>query len=348
MRFLAIEHVLPSRTVTNDEVVAGVRRASAAHLSPADLDLVEKLLDNCFAACGTRVRYLRAAGETAFDLAARAGQRAIARAGLSPSDIDLLLYTGICRGVLEPASAAIYQDRLGLRRATAFDVFDACASWVRALDVAQALLARGGYRTVMILNAEFGGHEAHRYELASLEEFGHWHPSVTVGEAATATIVTASAEPDQYEADFRTWGEKWDLCFVPLPNAPGYFGDRVSAAAAVPMRFVSYGLRLIGFAAQKLVEHYRDRGQFAAFDPDVVFGHAASDGANRHVVEQCGIDPERFQFSHYRYANTVSASVPLAMSEAWRTGVLASGDRVLLLLASSGVTTALTKFVFHT
>jgi 3-oxoacyl-[acyl-carrier-protein] synthase III len=350
MRFLSVEHLLPSRIVTNDEVLAEVRRASARHLSAAELDLVQRLLAGCFEACGTTVRYHRDAGETAFELAAEVGERAIERAGLDPSDIDLLLYTGVCRGVLEPASATAYQHRLGLRRATAFDVFDACASWARSLHLAHVLIRTGTYRTVMVLNAEFGGRESHRYELSSMDEYLHWHPSVTVGEAATATIIMSTPDDrdDEFEADFRTWGEKWDLCFVPLPNAGAYFGEKLLAEhEARPMQFVSYGLRLMEFATHKLVEHYRERPQFHRFAPDIVFGHSASDGMSRYVVDECGIDPRAYQFGHARTANTVSASVPVAMSEALRAGSLRDGDRVLLLLASSGVTTALTKFVYH-
>jgi 3-oxoacyl-[acyl-carrier-protein] synthase III len=329
-------------------VLAAVRQASRPHLPADDLDTVERLLRGCFDACGTTVRYHRAPGEVPFELAARAGELALERAGLAPEDIDLLLYTGVCRAVVEPAAATAYQARLGLTRATAFDVMDACASWVRCLELAQHLTATGAYRRIMILNAEFGGRESHRYELHSLEEYLHWHPGVTVGEAATATIVTGSKHtPDFFETDFRTYGDRWRLCYVPLANADDYFGPDQAGEGVRPMQFVSHGMRLMEFATRRLVEHYRDRPQFAAFDADVVFAHSASDGMTRYVGEQCGIDPSRFLLGHHETANTVSASVPLAMSRALAAGQLQAGDRVLLLMASSGVTTALTKFVYQ-
>ncbi|HKS46935.1 MAG TPA: 3-oxoacyl-[acyl-carrier-protein] synthase III C-terminal domain-containing protein [Amycolatopsis sp.] len=348
MRFLAIEHELPSNQVTNDEVVANVRQASARNLSARELDVVEEMMWELFKSTGTRVRYHRSDAEHAVDLAVRAGRRALDSAGLDPLDIDLLIYVGIGRGIVEPASANIYQDLLGLRDATAFDVLDACASWVRALELAHLFLANGRYRNVMIMNAEFAGREVHRYELGSVEEFAHWHPSVTIGEAATATIVTGSGPDHQFATDFRTWGEKRDLCFVPLPNFDGYFGKPVNLAGeVVPLQFVSFGLRLMEFGTRKLVEHYRTRPQFKEFGPDIVFGHAASDGMSEYVTKACGIDRTKFQFGHARHANTVSASVPLAMSEALKAGMLKDGDRVLVLVASAGVTTALTKFVFR-
>jgi 3-oxoacyl-[acyl-carrier-protein] synthase III len=349
MRFLSIEHVLPSRRVTNEEVVARVRADSAQHLSAQDLDTLERLMLGCLESAGTQVRYYRDEQETAVDLAVRAGRQALAASGLAPGDIDLLLYVGIGRGVLEPASANIYQDALGLGSATAFDVLDACASWVRALHLARLYLSTGTYRNIMILNAEFAGRDAQRYELRSVDEFAHWHPSITIGEAATATVLTAGDEPSEFDCDFRTWGERRDLCFVPLDNFDGYFGKPVAVeGGTAPMQFVSFGMRLMEFGARKMIEHYRDRPHFAEFKPDLVFGHSASDGMSEYVLDACGIDRDKFSFGHTRHANTVSASVPLAMSEATKAGTLRDGDRVLLMVASAGVTTALTKFVYRT
>jgi 3-oxoacyl-[acyl-carrier-protein] synthase III len=346
MRFLAIEHELPSRKVTNDEVMANVRQASGRHLPGPELDVLDRLLDGCFASTGTIVRYHRAAGESAVELALNAGRRAIATAGIDPLDIDLVIYVGIGRGVAEPASATIYQDRLGLRDATAFDVLDACASWVRGLHLARLYLESGTYRNIMIINAEFLGRESHRYELRSLAEFVHWHPAVTIGEAATATIVTTSAESDQFEIDFRTWGEKRDLCYIPLPNIEGYFGKDLDPGGTAPFQFVSFGRQLMDFGATKLIEHYRSCPQFKEFDADLIFGHSASDGMARYVADEVGAELGKVQFLHRLFANTISASLPLGLSHAAKTGTLTEGDRLLLMVASAGVTTALAKFVY--
>ncbi|MCC3769317.1 3-oxoacyl-ACP synthase III family protein [Streptomyces sp. UNOC14_S4] len=353
MKFLAIEHDFPSRRVTNDEVREKVREANSAHMTAAELTTLDELVRACFASSGTTVRYHRDTGESASGLATAAGRRALDTAGLDPLDIDLLLYAGIGRGVAEPASATTFQDLLGLRRATAFDVLDACASWIRALHVADAFLRTGTYRNIMIVNAECNARDIYRYELASLEEFAHWHPTVTIGEAATATVLTAEPDGEEaagegFEASFRTWGEKRDLCFVPLPNFADYFGKEVEAAGTVrPLQFVSFGLSLMEFGTRKLIEHYRDLPRFEEFKADLVLGHSASDGAGRHVVEACGIDPATYRFDHRHHANTVSASVPVSMSEAVTSGELTEGDRVLLMAASAGVTTALAKFTYH-
>jgi 3-oxoacyl-[acyl-carrier-protein] synthase III len=351
MRFLAIEHELPSRQVTNAEVLERVRAESAQHLSAPELDALQTLTESCFASTGTTVRYFRAENETAVDLTLKAGHRAIANSGLEPTDIDLVMYVGIGRGVLEPASANIYQDLLGLRHATAFDVLDACASWLRAVHIARAFLDAGTYRNIMIVNAEFVAREGHRYELKSVGEFAHWHPSVTIGEAAAVTIITASDEadePDNFDIEFRTWGEARDLCFIPMPNVDGYFGKEIDPKLGIePLQFVSFGMRLMEFGASKLIEHYRSSPQFKEFDAELVFGHAASDGMSRYVARELGMDEGKIQLFHHRFANTVSSSLPLALSTATDEGTLVPGARLLLMVASAGVTTSLATLTYR-
>jgi 3-oxoacyl-[acyl-carrier-protein] synthase III len=348
MKFLSIEHELPSQQVTNAQVRQGVRAASAAHLSAGELDTLDRMIEGLFDAVGTTVRYHRAPGETAYELALRAGARAIEHSGLDRLDIDLLIYVGIGRGILEPASGTIFQDGLGLRRATTFDVLDACASWLRGLHLAQLFLQSGTYRNIMILNAEFEGIEAHRLELKSLAEFEHWHPSVTIGEAATATIVTADDQPDDFQIDFRTSGELRHLCYIPLPNVGNYFAKEIARYGVRPLQFVSFGMPLMRSGAAKLIQHYRDFPEYKYFDADLVFGHGASDGMSRYIAREVGMDLGKVQLCHRLFANTVSASIPLALSHATKNGLLENGHKVLLMMASAGLTTGLAKFTYYT
>jgi 3-oxoacyl-[acyl-carrier-protein] synthase III len=348
VRFLAVEHALPSKVVSNADVLQAITEASARHLGEHDLKQLLRMTSKVFAQTGTNLRYHLAEHETAFDMACAAGRQALRSSGRTPDDIDLLIYVGVGRGMLEPATAAIFQDALELRRATCFDIIDACASWVRALHVADTFLATKAYTTVMILNAEFGGKVAYRYQLRSLEEFAHWHPSVTIGEAATATILTTDSAHGDCMFDFLTRGDKRELCFVPLPNFASYFGKPIDEAIPVDgFQFVSYGRELLSFGARKLIEHFKAREDFCRYQPDMIFIHAASDGAADFVRQQLNFAEDKFVLSHHQFANTVSASIPLAMSSAMKTGTLREGAQVLLLMASAGVTTALVRFTFR-
>ena len=115
--------------------------------------------------------------------------------------MDLLIYTGVARGWLEPATANLFQAELGLTNATCFDILDACASWIRSMAVADSFLQQGTYKTVMILTCELSANEYAEHELKSVEELESFFSGYTIGEAATATILTAD-EPDNQDQVF--------------------------------------------------------------------------------------------------------------------------------------------------
>lgn len=344
MRYRAIDYVLPSRVVTNGEVLERIREDSQSRLSAAELQRVLRLLRFAFRSMGTETRYRCAEGELPHELGTEAGRKALRSAGMDPDQIDLLIYVGVGRGFLEPATANVFQDTLGLRSATCFDVLDACASWLRAVHIARAFLETGSYRNIMILNAEFNAN-FESYELRSLEEFDSRFPTFTIGEAATATIVSASDADDDCVTEFHSFGDQRSKCIIPLANWADYLaGDGTEDLE--PHRFISYGRDIMDFGLGKLVEQYRKEPAFHDFDPDIVFFHAASDGMARDGMRQCEIDEEKGYFSHHRFANTVSASIPLAMANALEDGHLREGMRVIAALASAGIATGLSRFVF--
>ncbi len=343
VKYRAIEYVLPSRAVDNDEVIQNVLRASEKYLSSSDRKYLLRSLRLTFQNVGTQLRYRRAEGERASDLAAQAGRQALASAAMEADEIDLLIYVGVGRGFLEPATANVFQDLLGLVNATSFDVLDACASWLRAVHIAQSFLATKSYRKIMILNAEFNADFEH-YELRALKEFEYRFPAFTIGEGASATIVTESEENDLYRAEFRTFGDQREKCIIPLENYRDYLAmDDMDLPSN---QFISYGRELMDFGLAKLLEHYQDRPDFQAFDPDIVFFHAASDGMSRAGMRESGLDIDKGYYAHSRFGNTVSASIPMAMSEARREGRLSEGMKVLVSIASAGVSTGLCRFRF--
>src|SRR6185436_11625880 len=153
-----------------------------------------------------------------------AGRAALKRAALEPEQIDLLIYVGVARGYVEPATANIYQARLQLVNATCFDLLDACASWLRALHVARTFIAAGVYSNVMILNSECNTREWGTYRFSSVDELKYRFSGLTIGEAATATIVSRSErdESDCFYATFKNSGEDYMLCRIPLPHHGDY------------------------------------------------------------------------------------------------------------------------------
>jgi len=155
MRYCAVEYAIPSKEVTNTEIIQEIVARSKNYLTEKALNLLEFKLDELFKKSVTSVRYHRAKNEKAIQFGIDAGKRALESAGMSSKDIDLLIYVGVGRGYIEPATANVFQERLKLKRATCFDILDACASWLRAIHVAHSFIKSGMYKNIMVLNCEF-------------------------------------------------------------------------------------------------------------------------------------------------------------------------------------------------
>lgn len=342
MKILSVSHALPSREVSNVELIREIIDRNRNRLSSSELKTLESKIKRFLRFSGTTTRYHRSEEERAADFAMRAADAAIEKAGVNREDIDLLIYAGVGRGWVEPATANFFQSELGLRKATCFDVLDACASWIRSIALAKSLLSQKVHDLIMVLNCEFNYREYANIELNTLDDFENSFSAFTMGEAATATIITRKNDQEQTDDSyfsFRTWGEKLGLCQIPLPHLASFIPERLGEDYLKPLSFFTRPSELLSFTIQKLGQHFSESG-LGMRAHDMVFIHAVSVPAVAKVVKILGLDPEKAFETHSRFGNTVSASLPLGMSVALEEGALHRGMQVLLLMGSAGVTTA--------
>lgn len=347
MRYCAIEYAIPSKLVTNTEIIQEIISKSKRYLTEKALNLLESKMEELFKKAVTSVRYHRAKNERAIQFGIEAGMNALKSANMSPKDIDLLIYVGVGRGYIEPATANVFQKILKLKKATCFDILDACASWLRAIHVAHSFIKTGMYKNVMILNCEFNFREYANFEFRSIKDLEFNFPTFTIGEAATATIVSDSGEDDEYYTSFKTWGDRHNLCKIPLPHFSEY-SDGELRNDIEPLRFFSYGEKIFRFVFARLCKHYREDTVVNSFKHEIVFSHAASDAMSDKVIKSCKLGENKGYNTHERFGNTVSASVPLAMACAMKDGKLKNNTNVLTGFGSAGVSTAWSKFKFLT
>jgi 3-oxoacyl-[acyl-carrier-protein] synthase III len=294
---------------------------------------------------GTETRYCLADYERPLDLAVDAAEAAMLSAGTQKQDIDFLIYAGVARGWIEPSTAPAVQQALGIPRATAFDVVDACAAWLRALQIAQEFVSVGAYRTGLIINAESGLYRNYlKVSVATPTELEARLASYTLGEAATATIVTGHNPDSRAYIAFRTLPEYLPLCLIPLPNMLDFIPTPPEELLE-PHRFWTASGDLLRAAARAIVQMYRADPRLHDTAHDISFGHSASAKAERLIADQLGI-ADRYYPIHARYGNTGAASLPLGMSLAIDDGRLRRGDRVLLVLGSAGLTVGFGSLTF--
>jgi len=344
MRIASIARAVPRRIVGNDELIERVMGHEENRTPKAQRPLLRRALREMFRHNGAESRHHRDRDESAIDLGLQAGRAALERAGLAPTDIDLLIYVGVGRGFLEPATACLFHSALRLTNATCFDLLDACASWLRALDVARRFLDAGVYRRIMLLNCECNFEEYIRWDFRSLGDLDHLGAGFTVGEAATATILEASYGGEFYST-FRTNGAGHTLCQIPLPNIPQFVPD-ADMSRHRPLHFFSYGRKLIECAVDQLDRQFHADFFLRGYAPDVIVGHTVGVPTSRTVVRRLELDATRYVETFPEYGNTVSASLPMGLSVAQDQGRLQRGDRVLLMMGSAGVTTGFAAFRF--
>ena len=345
MKIASVRAALPSRAITNEWVLRQIRDANAGRYAPAQLDQIEQTVDQFLGAAGTDLRYRLDDGERAIDVALRAGRDALARSGVAPDDVEFVLYAGVARGWIEPAMATVVQSELGLRNATGFDVLDACASWLRALEIAHAYISSGVYRVGLIVNCECGLYRSYaRWALDDPSELGHQLASYTIGEAATATVLIDDGSARRYHFRFRTRAEDFRLCLLPTVALqdfwPGEGDPRIK-----PDRFFSLSSELLATATRFVLQEFAADPELSGRTFDVCFGHSPSEKVCRLIARKLGLE-QIFVPTHREYGNTVSASIPLAMSLASDRGRLKDGDRVIVIVGSAGITAGFCAFDF--
>jgi acyl-CoA:acyl-CoA alkyltransferase len=346
MKIDSVGIAIPTRKITNDDILGFIRHYSG----DADRGLVDryvKLTSSLLGKAGAKLRYFRneETKETARDLVLRAMEEAFRKASVKRGDIDLLIYCGVGKGFLEPANAYFFADALGMR-SQCFDVVDACMSWVRALEVAQGFLRSGSYRSVMIINGEFNCYDhgfPELFKVKDLRQLEYTFPTYTIGEGASATILTGSA--DEWSFDYKSVPSLCDLCTIPLAGYKDFANGSKRIGLNGPDKFVSYGGALFGHAANYLVELVKERVEDLD-EPDIYFPHAASDLAYLAATESFIKAEKMYTKVFPSFGNLVSASIPVGMHEAEAEGRLKRGHKVVLCPASAGMVFGVVRFTY--
>lgn len=345
MKIAAVSHHVPSKRVGNDELIQEIIDRNAGHLSSETRHNLQSILKSYFTEIGLTSRYHRAEGEKAAMLGLAVAREALEKARLHPNDIDLLMFVGVGRGWIEPAMANLFLSELKLKHATGFDIIDACASWLRAVDLAYRFIQSAKYRCIMILNCEFNFREYANFFIPNLECLDHLLSTFTIGEAATATIVTDDHPQSFYHSVFKTWGEYHDLCKIPLPNQSQYsISEDQSFHPA--LLFYAFGTPLTQACVKRIISTFYRDPQLRSRKVDICFGHTVSDKVTSQVERLLRFPQGMIYRIFSEYGNTVSASIPLAMSLALQEGSLRREQTVLLIAGSAGISVGFIAFAF--
>jgi len=346
MKLAGVKATIPSRTIDNRAVKDIVTNESAAILKDQLRSALNRI-DFYLSYSGSDRRQWLADNEGPFDLLEKAIEDAMAQASIKKSEIDLIIYTGVDRGFLEPAMAYMVGAAFGMGQAHCFDIVDACMSWTRAAFLVSCLFESGQYKKALVVNCECNMRPGGRlypgcFRLSSADEVEWNFPAYTVGEAASATVFTHD-HSRPWEFHFWSGANFSDLCCLPLDGFDRYCKPGPRVGRNGPNRLTSFGSDLFRAGKTPGVEVFNQlstpRDEIKA-----IFPHAASKRLWLDMGNEIGV-ADKIRFIYPKYGNLVSASVPTALAEAWTEGDVQEGDMLAGWVGSAGISFA--SFAFR-
>jgi 3-oxoacyl-[acyl-carrier-protein] synthase III len=282
---------------------------------------------------GIRQRHIAGHHEMTSDMAAKAGQAAIANAGLTPADIDLIICATISPDMPMPSTACLVQMKLDVpAHSVCFDIKAACSGFIYAMDVARSMLSTGRYHHALIIGAE---------KLSSLTDWEDRNTCVLFGDGAGAAVLSRSPRHKAgiIACDLGAEGREHDLLMIPgggclHPASAHSIQHRQHFIKMKGREVFKHAVRVMAQATREILEQNH-------FTPDqiaCVIPHQANLRIIETLSKDLEIPLERFFINLDRHGNTSAASIPLALDEARRTGRIRQGDLTILVAFGAGLT----------
>jgi len=301
---------LPERVVTNQEL--------ASRLDTSDEWIRQRT--------GIGERRVAAPGELTSDLAVRAADRALSSAGMSGSDLDLLVLATATPDHTFPATAAKVQARLGMRRGAAFDVQAVCAGFIFALSVADNAVRLGQARTALVVGAE---------TFSRILDWEDRSTCVLFGDGAGAVVlraIPAAASDGRFilSNHLHSDGRQYDILYVD----GGPSSTRGTGFLRMEGREV---FRQAVHRLSAVVDEALAANGLTAADVDWLVPHQANSRIIDGMGRKLGLPEDKIVVTIERHANTSAASIPLALETAVADGRIKPGHLVLMEALGGGL-----------
>ena len=301
-------------------------------LTNADLEKMVDTSDEWIVTrTGIRERRIAAPDQAASDLAYEAAQKALCSAGLRGEDLDLIIVATVTPDSFFPSTANILQDRLGARRAAAFDLAAACSGFLYGVVTASQFVRTGAYRYILVVGVD---------TLSKITNYEDRNTCVLFGDGAGAVII--GPVPEGYGLLSFELGS--DGSGAPLLNMPAG-GSRMPASIETVQKKLhtihmsgqdvfKFAVRIMQTASMNVIE----KAGLSPSDIDFLIPHQANYRIIEAAMRRLQLDESRVVINLDRYGNMSSASIPVALDEALQQGRIKDGDRLVLVGFGGGLT----------
>ncbi len=322
-RILGIGMSVPSRVVTNDDL--------AKLMETSNEWIIERT--------GIEERHWVEPGEGGAELATKASKEAIERAGLSPRDIDMIIYATLSPDVNFPGTGVFVQRLLGIsdRAIPCIDIRQQCTGFIYGISIADAYIRTGAFKNILVI-----GSEVHSTGL-DISTAGR-DVTVLFGDGAGAVVV-GRAENEEHmilSTHIHADGSEAEILWTEYPASR--HNPRISAEAMAERKHYPQmkGKNVFKHAVtrmpQAIMEGMQANGIKSITEIDMLIPHQANLRINQMVAQMIGMPAEKTHNNIQKYGNTTAASIPICMHEAIALGKIKPGNLVCLVAFGAGLT----------
>lgn len=301
-------------------------------LTNSDLEKIVETSDEWIVSrTGIRERHIAAPEQATSDLAYEAAVRALASAGLTAEELDLIIVATITPDMAFPSTACILQDKLGAKGAAAFDLSAACSGFVYGLATANGFIQTGMYKNALIIGADC---------LSRITDYTDRNTCVLFGDGAGAVVIGEVPEGRGFKSfDLGAEGAGGGLLKLEaggsrLPATTETIENKLHYIYMNGREVFKFAVRVMASATDVVLE----KAGYAKEDIDIFVPHQANIRIIQSAMQRLELPAEKVVINVDKYANTSAASIPLALVEAAEEGRIKEGDRVLMVGFGGGLT----------
>ncbi|MFT4041498.1 MAG: beta-ketoacyl-ACP synthase III [Thermomicrobiales bacterium] len=299
-------------------------------LSNADLERMVETSDEWITSrTGIKERRIVGPDDSTTSLCVGAARQALARAELTPDDIDLIIVATCTPDQFLVSQACLVQAELG-GRAGAFDLGAACAGFVYALAVGSQMVQSGMHHRVLVIGAD---------TLTRFVDYTDRSPCILFGDGAGAVVLEATTEPrGLLSTVLGADGAGYKHLYIPgwgafVPESAELFPEYRPYLHMNGNEVFRFAVRVMGDAAAEAVQ----KANLTFDDIDLLIPHQANLRIIDAAARRLNLPREKVLVNLDRYGNTSAASIPIAICEAAEAGKLHEGDNVVAVAFGGGL-----------
>jgi 3-oxoacyl-[acyl-carrier-protein] synthase-3 len=300
-------------------------------LTNRDLEQIVETSDEwIFSRTGMRERHIAAENEAASDLGAEAALKAIADAGISAAELDLIIVATLSPDMFFPSTACFVQEKIGAKNAYCYDLGAACSGFLYALDTAKNQIASGAIDTALVIGTE---------KMSTFIDWEDRSTCILFGDGAGAAVLRAGGEGRGImESVMGSDGSLASMLWTPGGGSRNPMShemiDRKEQYLRMEGREVfKHAVVRMGDAVLEALE----KNKVTADEVKCFIPHQANIRIIDAVARRLGV-ADRMYSNVDKYANTSSAALAIALDEAVRDGTIRNGDLVVLTVFGGGFT----------